>query len=900
MPIGGNHFTRALTKELKLTFAKAEHLKRNATKAQDPRAVFTAMRGIFNDFSSEVSRSIGFYSSVNRNAKIVKIVGLGNGFKLPGLQKFLQQNLNQDVERLESFPKLVGDEVLTAPQFQENLASFPVAYGLAVQGLGSRPDADEPAAAGDRAGADDPPQETLGAGGLDATDARLLGHVHQLVARPGQDQAVRGAGQAGPECLPSRASAISRSSTPPRASSPGSSRRASRSSARRPSGRTGRPCSRRSWPPCPTRARNSRETVPGFEPNDPKFAPLIGILRVHVDKIVPAWREDLKAAWFDELDQRWVDTMHAFDREKPPEGAGWVIQIVGHHYNPSPLGRKKELEEAPLLKKYALGPWPYIQYQILPRFFNPVLRLAGIHHAALTWFTTEQKWTTEMGASAVPLPPMLAKEQPKTEACAGGMPGAEGMPGMGQMQAMMGMMGGKGMEAAGEGMPGMPGMPGMGGCHGEAGNDEGMMGMGMPKSSSKDVTTLTRTDFKIEFVWQPPKPEEAPKTPEEVGEKLTELRKSMSEAAEKSKGSVRAFDESKLLELSLKESEEAKTKAIQQIQEQLKKSAPAAGQPAAEGAQPAEPAGGPGGGRRRYREVSQDVSDGRWRPFPPGPPRPPDPRARPLATRRVSNPEPNPSLTPRRGTTTMDQVKEYLGYAIKYRFWIVVGIACLLPLIGYFASAGAIEEEAKKQSDTIKSSFDEVKKFASNPSPVNNQYKPIVEQKTEILNKDVNASWRKLFDRQAELLTWPEDVADRFPVWGPKWPEGQDRIVITQALTDYVESYEDYYKNVYQTVQPFDYESGEGIVAAPPAQALLRPPAFTITDPPTLSEVWDTQRKFWVQRTVLDVIAKVNERADAKDWQTAPGQADSRPGRRHRCGPGPEVARAGHHAPGSP
>jgi len=84
VPIGGNHFTRALTKELKLTFAKAEHLKRNATKAPDPKAVFTAMRGIFNDFASEVNRSIGFYSSVNRQAKILKVVGLGNGFKLPG------------------------------------------------------------------------------------------------------------------------------------------------------------------------------------------------------------------------------------------------------------------------------------------------------------------------------------------------------------------------------------------------------------------------------------------------------------------------------------------------------------------------------------------------------------------------------------------------------------------------------------------------------------------------------------------------------------------------------------------------------------------------------------------------------------------------------------------------
>ena len=135
VPIGGNHFTRALTKELKLTFAKAEHLKRNATKAADPRSIFTAMRGVFNDFASEINRSIGFYSSINRTAKIRKVVGLGNGFKLPGLQKFLQQNLNHEVSRLESFDKMVGDEVKSAPQFQDNLASFAVAYGLGVQGL---------------------------------------------------------------------------------------------------------------------------------------------------------------------------------------------------------------------------------------------------------------------------------------------------------------------------------------------------------------------------------------------------------------------------------------------------------------------------------------------------------------------------------------------------------------------------------------------------------------------------------------------------------------------------------------------------------------------------------------------------------------------------------------------
>ena len=135
MPVGGNHFTRALTKEMKLTFAKAEHLKCNATKSPDPRAVFQALRPVFNDYVAEIQRSIGFFSSVNRSAKISRLIGVGNGFRLAGLQKFLQQNLQYDVERVDSFKGLAGDHVLNAPLFQENLLTFCVPYGLALQCL---------------------------------------------------------------------------------------------------------------------------------------------------------------------------------------------------------------------------------------------------------------------------------------------------------------------------------------------------------------------------------------------------------------------------------------------------------------------------------------------------------------------------------------------------------------------------------------------------------------------------------------------------------------------------------------------------------------------------------------------------------------------------------------------
>ena len=136
VPIGGNHFTRALTKEMKLSFAKAEHLKCNATKSPDPRAVFQALRPVFNDYVSEIQRSIGFFSSVNRSAKVVKVIGVGNGFKLAGLQKFLQQNLQYEVERPDNFNTLAGDSVLNSPIFADNVLSFTVPYGLGLQALG--------------------------------------------------------------------------------------------------------------------------------------------------------------------------------------------------------------------------------------------------------------------------------------------------------------------------------------------------------------------------------------------------------------------------------------------------------------------------------------------------------------------------------------------------------------------------------------------------------------------------------------------------------------------------------------------------------------------------------------------------------------------------------------------
>lgn len=136
IPIGGNHFTKQLSKELKLTFAKAEHLKRNARQAEDPKAVFQAMRGVFNDMVTEVQRSLAFFQSVDRKAKIKGIVLLGNAVKLPGLSQYLAKNLGLEIANFEGFNRLTGAGVVASPSFKDNVLSFGVCYGLCLQGMG--------------------------------------------------------------------------------------------------------------------------------------------------------------------------------------------------------------------------------------------------------------------------------------------------------------------------------------------------------------------------------------------------------------------------------------------------------------------------------------------------------------------------------------------------------------------------------------------------------------------------------------------------------------------------------------------------------------------------------------------------------------------------------------------
>ena len=133
-PVGGHNFTDALISSFKLTYSKAEKLKSEAQTSKYRRQILSAMRPVFADLAQDVQRSIGYYQSMHADADLKKLVGVGSTFKLPGLRKFLGQQLQMEVVRVDEYKRLSFSGA-SDKGFADHAVNFATAYGLALQGL---------------------------------------------------------------------------------------------------------------------------------------------------------------------------------------------------------------------------------------------------------------------------------------------------------------------------------------------------------------------------------------------------------------------------------------------------------------------------------------------------------------------------------------------------------------------------------------------------------------------------------------------------------------------------------------------------------------------------------------------------------------------------------------------
>ena len=486
VPIGGNHFTRALTREMKLTFAKAEHLKRNATKAPDPKAVFQAMRPVFNDYVTEIQRSIGYFGSVNRSAKITRVIGVGNGFKMAGLQKFLQQNLKYPVERLSDFKGVTGDGVLSDPLFIDNVMTFAVPYGLALQTLKQTrihttllpPEIvvertikrKKPWAAGIAAGL------LLVMGLSTFASARVLSSVSEAKFKDGH------------AAVTDLQSLVSGNT------SAYDSQKADHDANKKAILDLTAPLQKRElWMELMKTVndclpRDEEDALDIFDPQLQRQLRIQSFVQKKVEN-VSAWHEALLGANLSE-------EFHSDDAKTAPDGAGYIITLTGHHYFNHPDQpydtRNRGFVENTLIAN--LRQWVMDRDGAAAGAAPTPVGQLGISHPIVVWALDNE----------VPYDP---------NARIGSANSLGG--GMGMMGGRTGMMGGSGSDggednyesgsgdAMSRGGMGLSGLGGLGASTTGRQQGSGLTPLEQIKKDESEVRLITRTDFVVQFAWVP-------------------------------------------------------------------------------------------------------------------------------------------------------------------------------------------------------------------------------------------------------------------------------------------------------------------------------------------------------------------------------------------------------------
>jgi type IV pilus assembly protein PilM len=135
LPIAGDDITKVLQKKFQIPFAEAEQLKISAAQSPQAAKIFSVIQPVLRDLVTEVHRSIGYYKSLSKTAKLEKMMLFGNATRTLNFQKFVSQNLQLESGRMSKLNKIaissqVGDDML-----DKYFPSLGVAIGLALQGL---------------------------------------------------------------------------------------------------------------------------------------------------------------------------------------------------------------------------------------------------------------------------------------------------------------------------------------------------------------------------------------------------------------------------------------------------------------------------------------------------------------------------------------------------------------------------------------------------------------------------------------------------------------------------------------------------------------------------------------------------------------------------------------------
>jgi type IV pilus assembly protein PilM len=137
---GGNQYTDAIQRELNLSFAQAEALKRGeASGEHNIQQVIPILNSVSEDFAGELRKTLDFFSATSGAERVDSIVLSGGGAGALNLESILREKFGIPVEIMNPFKNISFNEKKGQfnPEWVADVApSMAVAVGLAIRKLG--------------------------------------------------------------------------------------------------------------------------------------------------------------------------------------------------------------------------------------------------------------------------------------------------------------------------------------------------------------------------------------------------------------------------------------------------------------------------------------------------------------------------------------------------------------------------------------------------------------------------------------------------------------------------------------------------------------------------------------------------------------------------------------------
>jgi hypothetical protein len=187
-----------------------------------------------------------------------------------------------------------------------------------------------------------------------------------------------------------------------------------------------------------------------------------------------------------------------------------------------------------------------------------------------------------------------------------------------------------------------------------------------------------------------------------------------------------------------------------------------------------------------------------------------------------------------------------LAPILKQKFWILLGVSLVTILVGWWMSTATL-------ATTITARLADIDKASKRLSPGDVPSKDYAE-KLSLINieqeKQVDAAVDHLWTFQKSRMSWPANLAKFANAAGYRGEfDPLARDLHRQSFPRAV-------KKTWQTINPFDPESGTGMVDFPLSKMPVR--YWTGDIPPSSQEMWDAQEDLWLLESIFETISHLN------------------------------------------